>query len=77
MKVVQEIREERNDVYSFWESKKQLNETQDGIVEVEEKVDEATILELEKRIFDFELQITEITEKILLEKEKLNLIKEL
>jgi hypothetical protein len=77
MKVVQEIREERNDVYSFWESKKQLNETQDGIVEVEEKVDEATILELEKRIFDFELQITEITEKILLEKEKLNMIKEL
>jgi hypothetical protein len=77
MKVVQEIREERNDVYSFWENKKQLNETQDGIVEVEEKVDEATIVEIEKRVNDFELQISEITEKILLEKEKLNIIKEL
>ena len=74
MKVVQEIREDRTDVYSFWEMKKQLNETQDGIIEVEEKVEETTLLELAKRIEDFQLQIVEITEKIALENSKIELI---
>jgi hypothetical protein len=69
-----EIREERNDVFSFWEMKVQLNETQDGIIEVEEKVDETTLLELEKRIEDFQVQIVEITEKIALENSKIELI---
>lgn len=54
--------------------KKQLNETQDGIIEVEEKVEETTLLELVKRIEDFELQIVEITEKIALENSKIELI---
>ena len=74
MKVVQEIREERTDVYSFWEMKKQLNETQTAIIEVEEKVEETTLLELAKRIEVFELQIVEITEKIALENSKIELI---
>jgi|GEM_PF-5806336 len=74
MIVRNEIRDERNDVYSFWELKKQLNEAQDVIIEVEEKVEETTLLELAKRIEDFQVQIVEITAKIALENSKIELI---
>lgn len=74
MKVVKEIREERNDIYSFWVTKKQLNETQDGVIEVDEKLDESTVLELEKRIEDLELEAIEVANKIVLENSKIELI---
>jgi len=74
MKVVKEIREERNDIYSFWVTKRQLNETQDGVIEVDEKLDESTVLELEKRIEDLELEAIEVANKIVLENSKIELI---
>lgn len=74
MRVVKEIREERNDIYSFWVTKRQLNETQDGIIEVEEKLEEYTVLELEKRIEDLELEAIKVANKIVLENSKIELI---
>jgi len=74
MTVKNEIREERNDVYSFWEMKNQLNETQDAVIEVETKIEECTILELEKRIEESEKQILELNAKIALDKSKIELI---
>ena len=74
MRVVKEIREERNDIYSFWVTKKQLNETQDEVIEVDEKLDESTVLELEKRIEDLELEAIEVANKIVLENSKIELI---
>jgi hypothetical protein len=69
-----EIREERNDVYSFWEMKTQLNEMQDAIIEVETKIEECTILELEKRISDTQQRILDLTTKVELEQSKIELI---
>ena len=77
MIVKAEIREERNDVFSFWEMKTQLNETQDSIIEVETKIEECTIIELEKRIADDEQQIIDLTAKITLDKSKIDLINSL
>jgi hypothetical protein len=74
MKVVQEIREERNDVYSFWDVKKQLNDDNDVIIEVDEKIEETTLIELQKRIADLEKVILDSTDKIALENSKINLI---
>ena len=72
-----EFREERQDVYSFWEMKNQLNETQDAIIEVETKIEECTVLELEKRITEAEQQIIDLTAKIALENSKIALINNL
>lgn len=69
-----EIREERTDVFSFWEIKPQLNEAKNAIIEVEEKIEECTIIELERRIEESEKQITDLTAKIALENQKINLI---
>jgi len=74
MVVKNELREERNDVFSFWEMKNQLNETQDAIIEVETKIEECTILELEKRISEAQQQILDLTAKIELEQSKIELI---
>lgn len=67
-----EIREERNDVFSFWENVPTIESGK--IVQVETKIDECTVLELQKRIADSEQQITDLTAKIALEKSKINLI---
>tara|TARA_R110000782_G_scaffold66715_1_gene135180 strand:- start:8 stop:241 length:234 start_codon:yes stop_codon:yes gene_type:complete len=77
MRAIQEIREERDDVFSFWVSKKQLNETKDSVIEVDEKLEECTILEIEKRIKDLELEAIEVANKIVLENNKIELIKKL
>jgi hypothetical protein len=69
-----EFREEREDVFSFWEMKTQLNEMQDAIIEVETKIEECTILELEKRISDTQQQILDLTTKVELEQSKIELI---
>ena len=72
-----EFREERNDVFSFWELKPQLNDAKDAIIEVEEKIEECTVLELEKRITEAEQQIIDLTAKIALENSKITLINNL
>lgn len=74
MIVKNELREEREDVFSFWEMKNQLNEAQDAIIEVETKIEECTLVELATRITDFENQIIDLTAKIALEKSKIDLI---
>ena len=73
MKAKQEIRAERNDVFSFWVEKKALNEF-DEIVINDEKVDECTLIELEKRIAGHEAAIADLQAKIAQESEKISLI---
>ena len=67
-----EIREERTDVYSFWENVPTIENGK--IVQVETKLDESTLVELQKRIADAEQQIIDLTAKIALENSKINLI---
>ena len=64
--VKKEIREEREDVYSFWEEKKVLNSNDEIIIE-EIKIEECTIVELERRV-------SELEKTILSEQNKINLI---
>ena len=71
-----EIREEREDVYSFWEDKKSLNDNDEIVVE-EVKIEECTILEIEKRIEETQQQIIDLTAKIALENSKIDLINSL
>lgn len=73
MKAKQEIRAERTDVFSFWVDKKVLN-ANDEIEIIEEKVDECTLIELQKRIEAHEAAITDLQAKIVQEQEKINLI---
>ena len=46
MIVKKEIRDERNDVLGFYNIVKKLNDTQDGIIEVEEQFKETTLVAL-------------------------------
>ena len=71
-----EIREEREDVYSFWENKKSLNDNDEIVVE-EVKIEECTVLEIEKRIEETQQQIIDLTAKIALENSKIHLINSL
>jgi phosphoribosylformylglycinamidine (FGAM) synthase PurS component len=71
-----EIREEREDVYSFWEDKKSLNDNDEIVVE-EVKIEECTVLEIEKRIEETQQQIIDLTAKIALENSKIHLINSL
>ena len=70
-----ETREEREDVFSIWEDVPTIENGK--IVQVETKLEEITLLELEKRISDFEKQIIDIQEKIALEQSKVSLINDL
>lgn len=76
MRVKNELREERTDVFSFWNDKKVLN-TNNEIEVIEEKVDECTVIELEKRIADHNTSIAELQCKISLEQSKIILINNL
>jgi hypothetical protein len=76
MKAKNELRPERTDVYSFWVDKKVLN-TDDEIEVVEEKVDECTLIELEKRIETHNTAIADLNAKIADEQMKIALIGEL
>ena len=71
-----ELREEREDVYSFWEDKKSLNDNDEIVVE-EVKIEECTVLEIEKRIEETQQQIIDLTAKIALENSKIDLINSL
>ena len=74
MIVKKEFRKERDDVFSFWETKKTLNEL-DQVIEVEEKIDECTVIMLETKIADLEKQVDDLMEKITLEQDKIDMIK--
>ena len=71
-----ELRDERTDVYSFWEDKKSLNDNDEIVVE-EVKIEECTVLEIEKRIEETQQQIIDLTAKIALENSKIDLINSL
>ena len=73
MKAKNELRDERTDVYSFWVDKKVLN-ANDEIEVVEEKVDECTLIELEKRIEAHQLAIADLEAKIIEERCKITLV---
>jgi hypothetical protein len=76
MTAQQEFREERNDIYSFWELKKQLNESKDGVIEVDTKICETTLIELLKKVEDYKNEIVKINENIEIENLKIQLINE-
>lgn len=73
MKAKKEIRQERDDIVSFWVDKKVLNEN-DEIAIVEEKVEECTLIELQNRIVRYEKDIAEIQVKILEVNLKIDLV---
>jgi len=73
MKAKNEIRDERNDVFSFWVDKKVLN-ANDEIEVVEEKVDECTLIELEKRIETHNTAIADLQSKIAEDQLKIDLV---
>ena len=73
MKAKNELRDERTDVYSFWVDKKVLNAS-DEIEVIEEKVDECTLIELEKRIETHNASIADLQSKIAEEQLKIDLI---
>jgi hypothetical protein len=76
MTAQQEFREERNDIYSFWELKKELNESKDGVIEVDTKICETTLIELLKKVEDYKNEIVKINENIEIENLKIQLINE-
>lgn len=67
-----EIREDRNDVFSFQENVPTIENGK--IIQVETKIEECTVSELEKRILEAEKQILDLTAKIELEQSKIALI---
>ena len=73
MKAKNELRDERTDVFSFWVDKKVLN-ANDEIEVIEEKVDECTLIELEKRIEAHQLAIADLEAKIIEERCKITLV---
>ncbi len=73
MKAKNELRDERTDVYSFLVDKKVLN-ANDEIEIIEEKVDECTLIELDKRIETHQAAIADLQSKIAEEQMKIALI---
>jgi uncharacterized protein YydD (DUF2326 family) len=67
-----DLRAERTDVFSFWENVPTIENN--AIIQVETKIEECTLVELEKRITDFEQQIVDLTDKIAIEKSKIDMI---
>ena len=62
MKILKEIREERNDVYSFYEEK--AIQTLSGEVLVDEKIDETTELALNELKISLTAQLALVNEKL-------------
>lgn len=52
MKIKKEIREERDDVFGFYNTVKKLNETQTEIIEVDELIKETCLDTLNKELSD-------------------------
>lgn len=62
MKVKKEIREERNDVFGFYEEKEIVGVN--GSVIVDEKIDETTLIDLQSKQSELSNQLAIATEKI-------------
>lgn len=69
MKVKKEIREERNDIFGFYEEKEIIGIN--GSVIVDEKIDEATLIELQSRQSELSNQLAVVNEKIRLINEEI------
>jgi len=74
MTVVHEIREERNDIYSFWKVVKTVDEITEVITRTNTKIEETTIAEINERIVKFQEEKTALNKKINEEQKKLELI---
>ena len=64
MTIRKEIRDERTDVIGFYNTVKKLNDTQDGIIEVEEQFKETTLQGLTDEIKSKQESITQLQEQI-------------
>ena len=62
MKVKKEIREERNDVFGFYEEKEIIGVN--GSVIVDDKIDETTLIDLQSKQSELSNQLEIVTEKI-------------
>ena len=62
MKVKKEIREERNDIFGFYEEKEIVGVN--GSVIVDEKIDETTLIELQSKQSELQNQLEVVNEKI-------------
>ena len=69
MKILKEIREERDDVFSFYEEK--AIQTLSGEVLIDEKVDETTLIELQSKQSELSNQLAVVNEKIRLINEQI------
>ena len=59
-----EIRDERNDVLGFYNIVKKINDTQDGIIEVEEQFKETTLVALQDEMTAKLESIQQLNEQI-------------
>lgn len=71
MKIKKEIREERNDVFSFYEEKEIISVN--GSVIVDEKIDETTLIDLQVKKSELSNQLAIVTEKIRLINESITI----
>ena len=69
MKVKKEIREERNDVFGFYEEKEIVGAN--GSVIIDEKIDETTLIELQSKQSELSNQLAVVNEKIRLINEQI------
>lgn len=69
MKIKKEIREERNDVFGFYEEKEIVGVN--GSVIVDEKIDETTLIELQAKQSELSNQLAIVNEKIRLINEQI------
>ena len=72
MIIIKEYREDRNDIYSFWENVNKIED--DSIVSVLDKLEESTYLLISERIQSMQNEIINIQSKIDIEMSKLELI---
>ena len=77
MTIRKEIRDERTDVIGFYNTVKKLNDTQDGIIEVEEQFNETTLQGLTDEIKSKNESITQLQEQILTAQNELNTLNEM
>ena len=64
MIVKKEIRDERNDVLGFYNIVKKINDTQDGIIDVEEQFKETTLVALQDEMTAKLESIQQLNEQI-------------
>lgn len=77
MTIRKEIRDERTDVIGFYQLVKKLNDTQDGIIEVEEQFKETTLQGLIDEINSKNDSITQLQEQIIAAQNELLVLDEM